>query len=89
MVFFVGRITSIHKKMLTCWRTELGGHASGEGNFSEDEGIFSPAPSSNCSSRDTGLGSITDPLSDDKHDSVISMSLESNTTSVKDRSGET
>jgi len=75
--------------MLARWRTELECRASGEGDFSEDEGIFSPALSSNCSSRDIGLGSITDLLSDDEHGSVISMSLESNTTSVKDQSGET
>jgi len=81
-----GRLTSVHKKMLARWRTELECHASGEGDFSEDEGIFSPALSSNCSSRDIGLGSITDLLSDDEHGSVISMSMESNTTSVKDRS---
>jgi hypothetical protein len=75
--------------MLARWRTELECRASGEGDFSEDEGIFSPALSSNCSSRDIGLGSITDLLSDDEHGSVISMSLESDTTSVKDQSGET
>ena len=75
--------------MLERWRKELKCRASGEGDFSEDEGIFSPAQSSNCSSRDTGLGSITDLLRDDEHGSCISMSLESNMTSVKDRSGET
>jgi len=75
--------------MLARWRTELECRASGEGDFSEDEGIFSPALSSNGSFRDTALCSITDLLSDDEHGSVISVSLESNITSVKDRSGET
>ena len=75
--------------MLERWRKELKSRESGEGDFSEDEGIFSPAQSSNCSSRDIGLGSITDLLRDDEHGSCISMSLESNMTSVKDRSGET
>jgi len=75
--------------MLTLWRKELRWRASGEGGFSEDEGIFSPALSSNCSSRDIGPGSITDLSSDDKHGSVISVSLESSITGVKDQSGET
>jgi hypothetical protein len=75
--------------MLARWRTELECPGNGEGDFSEDEGIFSPALSSNCSSRDIGPGSITELLSDDEHGSVISMRLESNTTCVKDRSGET
>jgi hypothetical protein len=75
--------------MLARWRTELECLTNGEGDLSEDEGIFSPALSSNCSSRDIGLGSITELLSDDEHSSVISVRLESNTTSVKDQSGET
>jgi hypothetical protein len=73
--------------MLARWRTELGCRAKVEGDFSEDEWVSSPVMFSKCSSRDVGLG--RDLLPNDEHGSVISVSLESNTTSVKDRSGET
>jgi hypothetical protein len=75
--------------MLTRWQTELGRLVNGEADFSEDEGIFSPEVASSCSSRDTGLGSIAELLSDDDHTSVISESPELNTSSGKDQSGKT
>jgi hypothetical protein len=89
VLFAAGRLTSTQKKMLARWHTELGCLVNGEDEFSEDEGIFSPALASSCSSRDTGLSSITDLLSDDDHSSVVSVRLESNTSSVKDQSGKT
>lgn len=87
--FFQGRIFSAHKRMLARWRTELGCLVNGEGDLSEDEGIFSPEVASSCSSRDTGPGSIAELLSDDDHNSVISISLDSNTSNVKDHTGKT
>ena len=87
-MFCLGRLTSTYKRMLARWRTELQCLVN-SGDFSEDEGIFSPALSSSCSSRDTGLGSITELLSDDDDSSVISVRLESNTSSVKDQNGKT
>jgi hypothetical protein len=73
--------------MLARWRVELGCLVNGEGDISEDEGIFSPEIASSCSSRDTGPGSVTELLSDDDHNSVISVSLDSNTSIVTDHSG--
>jgi hypothetical protein len=63
---------------------------NGKGDFSEEEeegGIFSPEMASSCSSRDTGLGSVSELLSDDDHNSVIAVNLESLTSGVKKQSG--
>jgi hypothetical protein len=93
---FSGRLSTTHKKMLARWRVELGCLANGKGDFSEEEqeeeeegggGIFSPEMASSCSSRDTGLGSVSEILSDDDHSSVISVNLESRTSCAKEQSG--
>jgi hypothetical protein len=88
-LFFQGKLSPAHKRMLARWRIELGCLVNGEGDISEDEGIFSPEVPSSCSSRDTGPGSVTELFSDDDRNSVISISLDSNTSSVKDHNGKT
>lgn len=89
-MFFSGRLSSTHKKMLACWRMELRCLVNSKGDFSEEEeeeGIFSPEMASSCSSRDTGLGSVSELLSDDDHNSVMAVNLESLTSCVKEQSG--
>lgn len=89
-MFLSGRLSHTQKKMLTRWRMELRCLLNGKGDFSEEEeeeGIFSPEMASSCSSRDTGLGSVSELLSDDDHNSVISINLEPLTSHVKEQSG--
>jgi hypothetical protein len=88
-VFLSGRLAPTHKRMLARWCTELRCLVNGKGDFSEDEGIFSPEMASSCSSRDTGLGSVSELLSDDDHNSVISVNLESVTSCGKEQSCKT
>jgi hypothetical protein len=88
-MFLSGRLAPTHKKMLARWRMELTCLVNGKGDFSEDEGIFSPETASSCSSRDTGLGSVSELLSDDDQNPVISVNLESVTSCVKEQSGKT
>ncbi|XP_023718040.1 uncharacterized protein LOC111870189 isoform X2 [Cryptotermes secundus] len=82
-----GRLAPTHKKMLARWRLELTHLVNGKGDFSEDEEIFSPETASSCSSRDTGMGSVSELLSDDDQNPVTSVNLESVTSCVKEQSG--
>lgn len=88
-MFLAGRLAPTHKKMLARWRLELTHLVNGKGDFSEDEEIFSPETASSCSSRDTGMGSVSELLSDDDQNPVTSVNLESVTSCVKEQSGKT
>lgn len=88
-MFLSGKLAPTHKKTLARWRLELARLVNGKGDFTEDEEIFSPETASSCSSRDTGLGSVSELLSDDDQNPVTSVNLESVTSHVKEQSGKT